>query len=138
MPDGRAVCPAEQYFSRRPPYAAVQEELFVDMNVLSGDIIQMMEKTFSTQRVDILAKRRSCRRTTSSTAPVFWSSGRRGDRLAKSTGSRWRSPALARAAYGDDPQSQEAGLLFSMGSDCHNRLQIGDLIYVDVPLTRLA
>ena len=94
-------------------------------------IIQMMEKTFSTQRVDILGH--------STVLPCYdelygtkfldqWENAVIGlcnkYQVAIEISGLWRAPGIDMLR-----KAKAAGLKFSMGSDCHRHLQIGDLAY---------
>ena len=96
-------------------------------------IIQMMEKTFSTQRVDILGHSTVLPAYDELVGTAFltqWEDAvialcKKYD-VALEISGLWRAPGadMLRRAYA-------AGLKFSMGSDCHNALQIGNLAYVE-------
>lgn len=136
MPDGRGgFAPLSQYFSRRSGHTQQYKKNYSsDMNrYYLAYIIQMMEKTFSTQRVDILGH--------ATVLPAYdelygtrfleqWEDAVIGlckkHGIALEISGLWRAPRMEMIL-----KAKEAGLLFSMGSDCHNRLQIGDLIYVE-------
>ncbi len=136
MPDGRGgFVPLSQYFSRRSGHTQQYKKNYSsDMNrYYLAYIIQMMEKTFSTQRVDILGH--------ATVLPAYdelygtrfleqWEDAVIGlckkHGIALEISGLWRAPRMEMIL-----KAKEAGLLFSMGSDCHNRLQIGDLIYVE-------
>lgn len=136
MPDGRGgFVPLGQYFSSRSGYTQKYSKNFSsDMNrYYLAYIIQMMEKTFSTQRVDILGHATVLPSYDELYGTRFleqWEDAVIG--LCKTHGialeisGLWRAPRMEMIL-----KAKAAGLLFSMGSDCHNRLQIGDLLYVE-------
>lgn len=96
-------------------------------------IIQMIEKTFSTQRVEILGHATVLPSYDELYGTRFleqWEDAVIG--LCKKYGvaleisGLWRAPRMEMIL-----KAKGAGLLFSMGSDCHNRLQIGNMDYVE-------
>lgn len=142
LPDGRGgFVPLNQYFSKRSGNLIDYEKNYSsDMNrYYMAYIIQMIEKTFSTQRVEILGHA-----TVLPTYDELYGTGfliqwedavinlckKYG--VALEISGLWRAPRveMIQRAY-------EAGLKFSMGSDCHRRLQIGDLQYVEQVIEKL-
>lgn len=134
LPDGRGgFVPLNDYFRKRSGHSDRYEKNYSsDMNrYYLAYIIQMMEKTFSTQRVDILGH--------STVLPCYdelfgtkfleqWEDAVIGlckkYQVALEISGLWRAPRLEMIR-----KAKQAGLLFSMGSDCHRYLQIGDLAY---------
>ena len=93
----------------------------------------MMEKTFATQRVDILGHATvlpPCDELFGTAFLTQWEDAVinlcKKHNVALEISGLWRAPNvdMVRRAY-------EAGLKFSMGSDCHDPVQIGDLRYVE-------
>jgi len=136
MPDGRGgFVPLGQYFANRSGYLKQYTKNYSsDMNrYYLAYIIQMMEKTFSTQRVDILAHATvlpSCDELYGTRFLEQWEDAVIGlckkNDVALEISGLWRAPRIEMIL-----KAKKAGLLFSMGSDCHSRLQIGDLDYVE-------
>ncbi|MDP3448602.1 MAG: PHP domain-containing protein, partial [Eubacteriales bacterium] len=142
MPDGRGgFVPLNQYFSRRSGYTEKYDKNYSsDMNrYYLAYIIQTMEKTFSTQRVDILGH--------ATVLPPYdelygtnfltqWEDAVIGlckkHDVALEISGLWRAPRLDMLR-----RAHDAGLKFSMGSDCHDRLQIGNLQYVEQMIDEL-
>ena len=136
MPDGRGgFVPLNQYFTHRSGAAEQYNKNYSsDMNrYYLAYIIQMIEKTFSTQRVDILGH--------ATVLPAYdemygtrfleqWEDAVIG--LCKTHGvaleisGLWRTPRVEMVL-----KAKASGLQFSMGSDCHRRLQIGNLDYAE-------
>ena len=134
MPDGRGgFVPLNQYFSKRS--GALDEyskNYSPDMSrYYLAYIIQMMERTFATQRVDILGH--------ATVLPAYdelygtrfleqWEDAVinlcKKHNVALEISGLWHAPRMEMIQ-----KAKEAGLLFTMGSDCHRRLQIGDLAY---------
>ena len=136
MPDGRGgFVPLNQYFGRRSGGTDQYTKNYSsDMNrYYLAYIIQMMEKTFSTQRVDILGHATvlpPCDELYGTAFLTQWEDAvinlcKKYD-VALEISGLWRAPNvdMIRRAY-------EARLKFSMGSDCHDPVQIGDLRYVE-------
>ena len=136
MPDGRGgFIPLNQYFSQRSGYVKeYQKNYSSDMNrYYLAYIIQMMEKTFSTQRVDILGHATvlpPCDELYGTKFLSQWEDAvinlcKKYD-IALEISGLWHAPGsdMIRRAH-------QAGLKFSMGSDCHSPIQIGDLKYVE-------
>jgi histidinol phosphatase-like PHP family hydrolase len=136
MPDGRGgFVPLSQYFTKRSGYAeSYYKNYSSDMNrYYLAYIIQMMEKTFTTQRVDILGHAtvlppcdelhgtRFLRQWEDMVINLCAANG-----IALEISGLWRAPNMEMIV-----RAKEAGLKFSMGSDCHRRLQIGVLDYVE-------
>ncbi len=142
MPDGRGgFVPLSQYFSNRSGYSKQYEKNYSPSmsRYYLAYIIQMMEKTFSTQRVEILGHATvlpPCDELYGTKFLTQWEDAvidlckRYG--IALEISGLWRAPNMdmLRRAY-------EAGLTFSMGSDCHDRLQIGNLLYVEQAIEQL-
>lgn len=134
MPDGRGgFVPLNQYFSNRSGHADHYDKNYSsDMNrYYLAYIIQMIEKTFSTQRVDILghATVLPCYDELYGTSFVEqWEDAVinlcKKYEVALEISGLWRAPRREMIL-----KAKQAGLRFSMGSDCHRRLQIGDLAY---------
>jgi histidinol phosphatase-like PHP family hydrolase len=142
MPDGRGgFVPLSQYFSSRSGYIKEYHKNYSsDMNrYYLAYIIQMMEKTFSTQRVDILGHATvlpPCDELYGTNFLLQWEDAvinlcKKHD-VALEISGLWHAPNIdmLRRAYA-------AGVKFSMGSDCHDRLQIGDLQYVEKVIDEL-
>ncbi len=142
MPDGRGgFISLIPYFQSRSGYTTKFEKNYSSdlTRYYLAYIIQSMEKTFSTQRVDILGH--------ATVLPPYdelhgtnfllqWEDAvielcRKHD-VALEISGLWRAPGadMLRRAH-------EAGLKFSMGSDCHDRLQIGNLLYVEQMIEEL-
>ncbi|MEA5049029.1 MAG: PHP domain-containing protein [Eubacteriales bacterium] len=136
MPDGRGgFVPLGPYFSRRSGHTQQYTKNYSsDMNrYYLAYIIQMIEKTFSTQRVEILGHATVLPSYDELYGTRFleqWEDAVIG--LCKKYGvaleisGLWRAPRMEMIL-----KAKGAGLLFSMGSDCHNRLQIGNMDYVE-------
>ena len=136
MPDGRGgFVPLNQYFSHRSGFSKeYQKNYSSDLNrYYLAYIIQMMEKTFSTQRVDILGHSTVLPPHDELYGTKFllqWEDAvidlcKKHD-VALEISGLWRAPGVNMIR-----RAHEAGLKFSMGSDCHDPLQIGDLKYVE-------
>ena len=136
MPDGRGgFVPLGQYFSNRSGYSKEYNKNYSSsMNrYYLAYIIQMMEKTFATQRVDILGHATvlpPCDELFGTAFLTQWEDAVinlcKKHNVALEISGLWRAPNvdMIRRAF-------EAGLKFSMGSDCHDPVQIGDLQYVE-------
>lgn len=136
MPDGRGgFVPLNAYFSKRSGHTDHYEKNYSsDMNhYYLAYIIQLIEKMFSTQRVDILGHATVLPAYDELHGTAFltqWEDAVIGlckkHDVALEISGLWRAPGvdMIRKAY-------QAGLKFSMGSDCHNALQIGNLAYVE-------
>lgn len=136
MPDGRGgFVPLNQYFSNRSGYGKTYDKNYSSsMNrYYLAYIIQMMEKTFSTQRVDILGHATvlpSYDELYGTSFLTQWEDA--VINLCKTHDVALEISGLWRAPHADMiRRAHEAGLKFSMGSDCHDRLQIGNLQYVE-------
>jgi len=136
MPDGRGgFVPLNQYFTRRSGYTeSYHKNYSSDMNrYYLAYIIQMMEKAFTTQRVDILGHAtvlppcdelhgtRFLRQWEDMVISLCATNG-----IALEISGLWRAPNMEMIV-----RAKEAGVKFSMGSDCHRHLQIGVLDYVE-------
>ncbi len=136
MPDGRGgFIPLGQYFTKRSSYTERYDKNYSsDLNrYYLAYTIQLMEKTFSTQRVEILGH--------ATVLPPY--DELHGTRflqqwedavieLCRKHGVALEISGLWRAPHADMlRRAREAGIKFSMGSDCHERLQIGNLDYVE-------
>ncbi len=136
MPDGRGgLIPLGQYFTKRSGYCSVYEKNYSsDLNrYYLAYILRMIEKTFSTQRVDILghATVLPCYDELYGTKFVLdWENAVIGlckkHGIAMEISGLWRAPNMDMIR-----RAKEAGVRFSMGSDCHDRLQIGVLDYAE-------
>jgi histidinol phosphatase-like PHP family hydrolase len=142
MPDGRGgFIPLGQYLSKRSGMLVDYEKNYSsDMNrYYMAYIIQMIEKTFSTQRVDILGH--------ATVMPTYdelqgtgflvqWEDAvidlckKYG--VAMEISGLWRAPRVEMIQ-----RARKAGVKLSMGSDCHTRLQIGNLQYVEQVIEEL-
>jgi histidinol phosphatase-like PHP family hydrolase len=136
MPDGRGgFVPLNAYFSNRSGFLEKYDKNYSsDMNrYYLAYIIQMMEKTFSTQRVDILGHATVLPAYDEMYGTAFltqWEDAvinlcKQHD-VALEISGLWRAPGLDMLR-----RAHEAGLKFSMGSDCHSAIQIGNLAYVE-------
>ncbi|MBA4347749.1 MAG: hypothetical protein C0413_02740 [Clostridiales bacterium] len=136
MPDGRGgFIPLNAYLSKRSGHTDhYQKNYSSDLNrYYLAYIIQMMEKMFSTQRVDILGHATVLPAYDELYGTAFltqWEDAVidlcKKFSIALEISGLWRAPCvdMLKRAY-------NAGLKFSMGSDCHNALQIGNLAYVE-------
>lgn len=142
MPDGRGgFVPLNQYFSSRSGYIKENSKNYSsDMNrYYLAYIIQMMEKTFSTQRVEILGHATvlpPCDELFGTKFLLQWEDAvislcGKYD-VALEISGLWRAPNIDMLR-----RAKTAGLRFSMGSDCHDRLQIGNLQYVEQAIEEL-
>ena len=142
MPDGRGgFVPLNQYFSKRSGFTDVYNKNYSsDMNrYYLAYIIQMIEKTFSTQRVDILGHATVIPSYDELHGTSFlsqWEDAvialcKKYD-IALEISGLWRAPGVDMLR-----RAHEAGLKFSMGSDCHDPIQIGNLAYVEQMIQEL-
>ncbi len=142
MPDGRGgFVPLGQYFSRRSGFTELYEKNYSsDMNrYYLAYIIQMIEKTFSTQRVEILGHATvlpPCDELYGTKFLTQWEDAVIGlckaYDVALEISGLWRVPGVEMLR-----RAHAAGLKFSLGSDCHSRLQIGNLQYAEQMIDEL-
>lgn len=136
MPDTHGgFIPLNSYFQRRAGKVTGYEKNYSsDMNrYYLAYIIQMIEKAFSNERIDILGHATvlpPCEELHGTRFLLQWEDAVIG--LCKKHGIALEISGLWRAPHMEMLQrAKQAGLKFSMGSDCHNRLQIGVLDYVE-------
>ena len=136
MPDGRGgFVPLSAYFCKRSNFSSTYSKNYApDMSrYYLAYILRMVEKTFDTQRVDIYGH--------STVLPAYdelhgtkflldWENAVlslcKKYNVALEISGLWKAPNFDMIRRG-----KEMGLTFSMGSDCHSPLQIGDLSYVE-------
>ncbi|HWP22441.1 MAG TPA: PHP domain-containing protein [Candidatus Cryosericum sp.] len=136
MPDGHGgFVPLNAYFSKRSGHTLeFTKNYSSDLNrYYLAYIIQMIEKTFSNERVDILGHATvlpPCDELHDTRFLLQWEDAVIGlckkHGIALEISGLWHAPNMEMIR-----RAKDAGLRFSMGSDCHNRLQIGDLAYVE-------
>jgi len=136
MPDGRGgFIPIGEYMSKRSgAISHYTKNYSSDMNrYYLAYTLRTIEKTFSTQRVDILGHATvlpPCDELYGTKFLLDWENAvieqcrRHG--IALEISGLWRAPNMDMIR-----RAKEAGVRFSMGSDCHNRMQIGVLDYVE-------
>lgn len=142
MPDGRGgFVPLNAYFSKRSGHTDHYEKNYSsDMNrYYLAYIVQMMEKTFSTQRVNILGHATvmpPCDELYGTNFLTQWEDAVialcKKHEIALEISGLWRAPGVDMLR-----RAHEQGLKFSMGSDCHSPIQIGDLAYVEKMIDEL-
>lgn len=136
MPDGRGgFIPIGDYMAKRAGKIHLYTKNYSsDMNrYYLAYILRAIEKTFSTQRVDILGHATvlpPCDELYGTKFLLDWEDAvieqcrRHG--IALEISGLWRAPNMDMIR-----RAKDAGVRFSMGSDCHNRMQIGVLDYVE-------
>ena len=139
MPDGRGgFVPLSGYMAKRAGAVSFYEKNYSsDMNrYYLAYVLRLIEKTFSTQRVDILGHATvlpPCDELYGTKFLLDWENAvidlcrRHG--IALEISGLWRVPNMDMIR-----RAKEAGVCFSMGSDCHDRLQIGVLDYVELAI----
>lgn len=136
MPDGRGgFVPLGDYFSKRSGFASAYTKNHSSaMNrYYLAYILRMMEKTFDTQRVDILGHATvlpPCDELYGTRFLRDWENAVIGLCIKYGVcieiSGLWRAPSIDFLL-----RAKAAGASFSMGSDCHDRMQIGVLDYVE-------
>ena len=142
MPDGRGgFVPLGEYLSKRSgAISYCRKNYSSDLNRwYLAHILRLMEKAFSTQRIDILGHATvlpPCDELYGTRFLLDWENAvlslcqRYG--IALEISSLWRAPNMEMLR-----RAKQMGLSFSMGSDCHTYTQIGVLDYVDLAIDTL-
>ena len=142
LPDGRGgFVPLHEYFAKRSGEISYYSKNYSsDMNrYYLAHTLRMIEKTFSTQRVDVLGHATvlpACDELYGTRFLLDWENAvlslckRHG--VALEISGLWRAPNLDMLR-----RAKQLGLTFSMGSDCHKPTQIGVLDYVRLAIDTL-
>lgn len=136
MPDGRGgFVPLGGYFSKRSGFASYYSKNYAPdlARYYLAYILRMVEKTFSSQRVDVYGHPTVLPAYDELAGTRFlldWENAvlslclRHG--IALEISGLWRAPNMEMIK-----RAKAMGVTFSMGSDCHAPLQIGAMDYVE-------